>query len=42
MRHAWAVMGFGGNGITHSVIAAALAGRDDPDADLYRPSAKGS
>jgi len=33
-------MGFGGNGITYSVIAAqivaaALAGRPDPDADLY-------
>lgn len=37
-----AVMGFGGNGITYSVIAsqvvsAAIRGRPDPDADLYRP-----
>lgn len=36
----YAVMGFGGNGITYSVIAsqvigAALRGRADPDADLY-------
>lgn len=36
-----AVMGFGGNGITYSVIAsqivsAAVRGRPDPDADLYR------
>ena len=42
MAHAWAVMGFGGNGITYSVIAshvvsAALRGEADPDADLYRP-----
>lgn len=41
MDHAWAVMGFGGNGITYSVIAsqvvaAAIRGRSDPDADLYR------
>jgi glycine/D-amino acid oxidase-like deaminating enzyme len=41
MDHCWAVMGFGGNGITYSVIAsqivsAALRGRPDPDADLYR------
>jgi glycine/D-amino acid oxidase-like deaminating enzyme len=37
----YAVMGFGGNGITYSTIAAEvisrlIAGRDDPDADLYR------
>ena len=37
----FAVMGFGGNGITFSVIgaqviAAAIAGRPDPDADLFR------
>ena len=37
----YAVMGFGGNGITYSMIAAEvisrlLAGRDDPDGDLYR------
>ena len=41
MDHAFAVMGFGGNGITHSVIAseivgAAIRGKTDPDADLYR------
>lgn len=41
LDHAWAVMGFGGNGITYSVIAsqvvaAALRGGTDPDADLYR------
>ncbi|MDP2116306.1 MAG: FAD-binding oxidoreductase, partial [Brevundimonas sp.] len=42
MDHAWAVMGFGGNGITYSVIASrvvstALRGGADPDADLYGP-----
>ncbi|MFN4042051.1 MAG: NAD(P)/FAD-dependent oxidoreductase [Brevundimonas sp.] len=42
MDNAWAVMGFGGNGITYSVIAsqivaAGIRGRADPDADLYRP-----
>ena len=36
----WAVLGFGGNGITYSriaadIIAAALAGKADPDTDLY-------
>lgn len=41
MEHAWAVMGFGGNGITYSVIASqivssALRGKPDTDADLYR------
>jgi len=41
MDHAWAVMGFGGNGITYSVIASqivssAIRGAGDPDADLYR------
>ncbi len=40
MNHAWAVMGFGGNGITYSVIAsqivsAAVRGKPDADADLY-------
>lgn len=40
MPHAYAVMGFGGNGITYSVIAsqivaAAIRGRPDPDAGLY-------
>lgn len=42
MEHCWAVMGFGGNGITYSVIASqivssALRGQLDPDADLYQP-----
>jgi glycine/D-amino acid oxidase-like deaminating enzyme len=37
----WAILGFGGNGITYSriaadIIRAALAGEADPDADLYR------
>ncbi len=41
MAHAWAVMGFGGNGITYSVIAsqvvsAAIRGRADSEADLYQ------
>jgi len=41
MDHIWAVMGFGGNGITYSVIAsqvvaAEVRGDRDPDADLYR------
>lgn len=41
MDHTWAVMGFGGNGITYSVIAsqivaAEVRGEPDPDADLYR------
>ncbi|WP_340643962.1 FAD-binding oxidoreductase [Phenylobacterium sp.] len=40
MDHSWAVMGFGGNGITYSVIAsqvvaAEVRGEPDPDADLY-------
>lgn len=39
--HVHAVMGFGGNGITYSVIASQIIGRTlrgqvDPDADLYR------
>jgi glycine/D-amino acid oxidase-like deaminating enzyme len=39
-KNCWAVLGFGGNGITCSRIAAdiirvALAGKSDPDADLY-------
>lgn len=42
MDHAFAVMGFGGNGITYSMIAsqivsAAIRGQADPDADLYAP-----
>lgn len=41
LDHAWAVMGFGGNGITYSVIASQLVaaevrGGADPDAGLYR------
>ena len=41
LEHGWAVMGFGGNGITYSVIAsqivaAEVRGGADPDADLYR------
>ena len=40
MAHTQVVMGFGGNGITYSVIAsqvvaAAVRGRPDSDADLY-------
>jgi len=40
-RHTWVVAGFGGNGITYSmiaaqVIAAALQGARDPDAGLFR------
>jgi glycine/D-amino acid oxidase-like deaminating enzyme len=36
----WAVLGFGGNGITYSriaadIISAALTGKRNPDADLY-------
>jgi glycine/D-amino acid oxidase-like deaminating enzyme len=39
-KNCWAVLGFGGNGITYSriaadIIGAALGGRADPDADLY-------
>lgn len=39
--HTWAVMGFGGNGITYSAIAAQIVstevrGKADPDADLYK------
>lgn len=42
MHHAWAVMGFGGNGIIYWVIAsqivsAAVRGAPDADADLYHP-----
>jgi glycine/D-amino acid oxidase-like deaminating enzyme len=40
MRNCWAVLGYGGNGITYSRIAAeiirtSLAGKADPDAELY-------
>jgi glycine/D-amino acid oxidase-like deaminating enzyme len=39
-RNCWAVLGFGGNGITYSriaadIVGAALRGDADPDADLY-------
>ncbi len=39
-KNCWAILGFGGNGITYSriaadIVAAALAGKADPDADLY-------
>jgi len=39
-RNCWAALGYGGNGITYSRIAAeiirsALTGESDPDADLY-------
>jgi glycine/D-amino acid oxidase-like deaminating enzyme len=41
MRHCWAALGYGGNGITYAriaadVIGAELTGDGDPDADLYR------
>jgi glycine/D-amino acid oxidase-like deaminating enzyme len=40
-KNCWAILGFGGNGITYSriaadIIRAALAGKSDPDTDLYR------
>ncbi len=40
LRNCWAVMGFGGNGITYSrigaeIIRAGLLGKGDPDAELY-------
>ncbi|MDO5529666.1 MAG: FAD-dependent oxidoreductase [Paracoccus sp. (in: a-proteobacteria)] len=40
-ERAWAVMGFGGNGITFSmiaaqIVAAGIAGRRDPDASYFR------
>jgi glycine/D-amino acid oxidase-like deaminating enzyme len=40
MKNCWAVLGYGGNGITYARIASeiirtALAGGRDPDADLY-------
>ncbi|MGQ3246489.1 NAD(P)/FAD-dependent oxidoreductase, partial [Sphingopyxis sp.] len=41
MKNVYAVMGFGGNGITFSqiaaeIVAAAINGGTDPDADLFR------
>ncbi|HEX7564309.1 MAG TPA: FAD-binding oxidoreductase, partial [Bradyrhizobium sp.] len=43
-KNCWAVLGYGGNGITYSriaadIIRAALANDPDPDADLYAFSA---
>lgn len=40
LKNCWATLGYGGNGITYSRIAAeilrtALTGGEDPDADLY-------
>ena len=40
MRNCFAALGYGGNGITFSMLSAqllsaAIAGRDDPDADLF-------
>jgi glycine/D-amino acid oxidase-like deaminating enzyme len=40
MKNCWAALGYGGNGITYSRIAAdmlraAFTGEEDPDADLY-------
>ncbi|WP_342360752.1 FAD-dependent oxidoreductase [Terrarubrum flagellatum] len=40
MANCWAVLGYGGNGITHSriaaeIIRAGLIGATDPDADLF-------
>lgn len=42
ISHVWLAAGFGGNGITFSalaseILAAALAGRDDPDAECFDP-----
>lgn len=42
MPRVFSVMGFGGNGITFSqiaaeLIAAAINGTEDPDAELFRP-----
>jgi glycine/D-amino acid oxidase-like deaminating enzyme len=44
MPHCWIALGYGGNGTTYAsiaadVIAGAIAGRPDVDADLYRFSA---
>ncbi len=40
MKNCWAMLGYGGNGITYSriaaeIIRAKLSGNNDPDADLY-------
>lgn len=40
LKNCWAVMGFGGNGITYSrigaeIIRSGLIGKGDPDAELY-------
>jgi len=44
MPHCWIALGYGGNGTTYAsiaadVIAGAIHGRPDVDADLYRFSA---
>lgn len=41
MQRVFAVMGYGGNGITYSkvaaeIVSAAIAGKEDPDAKLFR------
>jgi glycine/D-amino acid oxidase-like deaminating enzyme len=41
MKNCWAVLGYGGNGITYSriaadIIRAALIGSRDASADLYQ------
>jgi glycine/D-amino acid oxidase-like deaminating enzyme len=40
MKNCWAMLGFGGNGTTYArlgaeIVRSALAGKEDPDADLY-------
>ena len=40
MKNCWAMLGFGGNGTTYArlgaeIVRTALAGKEDPDADLY-------
>jgi glycine/D-amino acid oxidase-like deaminating enzyme len=40
MKNCWAMLGFGGNGTTYArlgaeIIRTALAGKEDPDTDLY-------
>jgi glycine/D-amino acid oxidase-like deaminating enzyme len=41
MPHCWVALGYGGNGTTYAsiaagIIAGAITGRPDTDADLYR------
>jgi glycine/D-amino acid oxidase-like deaminating enzyme len=45
MDRVQAVMGFGGNGITFSmiasqIVASAIRGKPDPDADLFAPASR--